>query len=185
MREDALFALVAVLVPLSLVSVGGASGIYAPLQHETVDVLHWLTAREFIELYGIARITPGPGTMLATLIGFRVAGLPGALVATLALFLPSSIVCYALARAWRRHRGKRWHQAFERGLAPIGAGLVFAGVAAILRLGATGPLWPLTFALAAATAGLLTWRPRLHPFVLLVGGAALSVAAYAVNELAR
>ena len=83
MREGALLTLVAVLAPLSIASVGGASSIYAPLQHQTVDVLGWLTPQEFIELFAIARVTPGPGTMLATLVGFKVAGLAGAAVATL------------------------------------------------------------------------------------------------------
>jgi chromate transporter len=180
MREGPLLALVAILAPLSIVSIGGASSVYAPLQHQTVDVLQWLTPQEFIELFAIARVTPGPGTMLATLIGFKVAGLAGALVATLALFVPSSVICYLVARIWNRYRGRPWHQAFESGLAPIGAGLMFAGVVAILRLGAAGPLWPLSWAVAAAVAALLTWRSRLHPFVLLAGGAALYVAAYAV-----
>src|SRR5437016_11033676 len=127
MREGSLAALIAILAPLSIASIGGASGIYAPLQHQTVDVLHWLTPQEFIELFAIARVTPGPGSMLATLIGFKVAGLPGAAVATLALFVPSSLVCFAVARVWNRYRGRPWHQAFESGLAPIGAGLLFAG----------------------------------------------------------
>jgi chromate transporter len=180
MREDSLLALAAVLVPLSIVSIGGASSVYAPLQHQTVDVLQWLTPQEFIELFAIARVTPGPGTMLATLIGFKVAGFAGAVVATLALFVPSSVICYLVARVWNRYRGRPWHQAFEAGLAPIGAGLMFAGVVAILRLGAAGPLWPLAWGVAATVAALLTWRRRLHPFALLAGGAALYVVAYAV-----
>src|SRR6516225_3795410 len=91
MREGTLTTLVAILAPLSVAAIGGASGIYAPLQHQTVDVLQWLTPQEFVELFAIARVTPGPGSMLATLIGFKVAGLAGAAVATLALFLPSSL----------------------------------------------------------------------------------------------
>jgi chromate transporter len=180
MRENGLLALIAILAPLSLAAVGGASSVYAPLQHQTVDVLQWLTPREFIELFAIARVTPGPGTMLATLIGFKVAGLAGAAVATLALFVPSSVLCFLVARVWNRYRARPWHQAFETGLAPIGAGLMFAGVLAVLRLGAAGPLWPLSFAVAAAAAALLTWRTRLHPFWLLGGGAVVFVIADAV-----
>jgi len=179
MREGPLLAILAVMAPLSVVSIGGASSVYAPLQHQTVDVLQWLTPREFLELFAIARITPGPGTMLATLIGFKIAGLPGALVATLALFVPSSILCFFIARVWDRYRGRPWHQAFENGLAPIGAGLMFAGVLAMLRLGATGPLWLLSWSVAAVVAALMTWRARLHPFALLAGGAALFVAVRA------
>jgi chromate transporter len=173
MRDSDLLALIAILAPLSIASIGGAASVYAPLQHQTVDVHQWLTGREFVELFAIARVTPGPGTMLATLIGWKVAGLAGALVATLALFLPASILCYLIARVWNRYRGKPWHAAFEQGLAPIGAGLLFAGVLAILRIGAVGPL---SWAAAAGVAGLMVWRPRLHPFALLIGGALVFVA---------
>ena len=48
--------------------------------------------------------------------------------------VPSSVICYLVARVWNRYRGRPWHQAFEAGLAPIGAGLMFAGVVAILAL---------------------------------------------------
>jgi chromate transporter len=181
MREGALATLVAVLAPLSVAAIGGASSIYAPLQHQTVDVLGWLTPQEFVELFAIARVTPGPGSMLATLIGFKVAGLAGAAVATLALFLPSSLICFAVARVWNRYRGRPWHQAFEEGLAPIGAGLLFAGVVAVLRLGASGPLWPLSWGIAATVAALLTLWPRLHPSWLLLGGALLFVFAGALT----
>jgi chromate transporter len=182
MRDlDLIAGLVAVVAPLSIAAIGGASGIYAPLQHESVDVRHWLAPQEFIELFAIARVTPGPGSMLATLIGFKVAGLAGPAAATLALFVPSSVICYAVARVWNRHRGRPWHQAVEQGLAPIGAGLLFSGVVALLRLGAAGQLWPLSWAIAAAVAGLLTWRTRLHPALLLVGGALLFVLAHALT----
>ena len=56
MREGSLLALIAILGPLSVASIGGASGIYAPLQHQTVDVLGWLTPQDFIELFAIARV---------------------------------------------------------------------------------------------------------------------------------
>jgi chromate transporter len=173
MRDSELLALIAILAPLSIASIGGAASVYAPLQHQTVDVHQWLTGREFVEMFAIARVTPGPGTMLATLIGWKVAGLAGALVATLALFLPASVLCYLIARVWNRYRGKPWHAAVELGLAPIGAGLLFAGVLAILRIGAVGPL---SWAAAAGVTGLMVWRPRLHPFALLIGGALVFVA---------
>ena len=178
MRDSELLALAAILAPLSLASIGGAASVYAPLQYQTVDVHQWLTGHEFIDLFAIARVTPGPGTMLATLIGWKVAGLAGALVATAALFLPATVLCYAIARVWNRYRGKPWHAAFEQGLAPIGAGLLFAGVLAILRIGAGGPL---AWATAAGVAGLLVWRPGLHPFALLAAGAALFLAVRAVT----
>lgn len=174
MRESMLLNLIIVVAPLSIAAIGGATGIYAPLQHEIVQVRGWLTPREFLDLFAIARVTPGPSSLIVTLIGWKVAGLVGAFVATLALYLPSSLLCYAVAHVWDRHRGKSWHTALEGGLAPVGAGLVFAGIWALLRLSEAGPL---SFAITGGVAGLLTWRPKLHPFLLLLGGAAVVLIA--------
>jgi chromate transporter len=144
------------------------------IQHETVDVRHWLSAREFIDLFAIARAAPGPGSMLTTLIGWQVDGFIGALVATLALFVPSSLLCYAVAHVWRRHRGKRWHTALEQGLAPVGIGLVLAGAVAVLRIGSGGVL---SWAIALGSAGMLSWKPKVHPLLMFVVGGAIFVLA--------
>ena len=175
MRESILVNLVIVLAPLSIAAIGGATGIYAPLQHQAVEVQRWVTGREFLDLFALARATPGPSSMLATFICWKLAGLAGAVVATLALYLPSSALCYAVAHVWDRHRGKGWHTALEGGLAPVGAGLVFAGLLAILRLSDAGPL---SFAIVIGVAALLTWRPKLHPFLMLLGGAGIVLAAH-------
>ena len=91
MRENALWSLIVVFVPFSLVSIGGGPSIFAGIQHQSVEVYHWVTAREFVDLFAIARAAPGPGSMLVTLLGWKVAGWTGAIVATLALFVPSSL----------------------------------------------------------------------------------------------
>ena len=119
MHDNALLKLIIVMAPLSFVSIGGATGIYAPLQHEVVDVEHWLNPREFLDLFALARVTPGPGSMLATLIGWKLAGFPGALVATISLYLPSSALCFGVAKVWNRYRGTPWHKACEAGLTPV------------------------------------------------------------------
>lgn len=167
MRDDVYLQLLAVFVPFSLISVGGGSAIFAGIQHQAVDVHGWVTAREFVEMFAISRAAPGPGSMLTTLVGWKVAGWSGAFVATLALYVPSSILCYAVARVWDRHRGKDWHSAAETGLAPVGAGLILAGVVAIFRIAGAGLM---SWAVAAICAALLAWRPRLHPLWLLAAG---------------
>jgi chromate transporter len=179
MKDDnILLALLAVFVPLSLVSIGGATSIIVGIQHQVVDVHHWVTTREFVDLFAISRAAPGPGSMLTTLVGWHVGGWIGALVATLAIFLPSSLLCYGAAFMWRRHRGKRWHTALEQGLAPVGIGLVLAGVIALFRVGGGGALpWIMAF----ASAGLMTWKPKLHPLLLFAIGGAIFVALRAMN----
>jgi chromate transporter len=106
--------------------------------------------------------------MLATLIGWKVAGWWGALVATLGLFVPSSILCYKIARVWSRYSGRRWHTAIEKGLAPIGAGLLLAGVISILRIADSGLL---AIGLALASAAITTLVAGIHPLLLLAAGA--------------
>jgi chromate transporter len=178
MRENPLIALIIVIAPLSLAAIGGASSIYAPLKTQVVDAHEWLSGREYIELFAIARVTPGPGSLLTTLIGWRVAGLAGALVATLALYIPSTVLCYAVARIWSRYRGTRWHAAIESGLRPIASGLMLAGGVAILRVDGTSPL---AWTVALGATALLFWRPLLHPMILLAAGAAVFIAVRAVT----
>src|SRR6185437_13266629 len=157
--RDSLLSLILVFVPLSLLSVGGGPSILAGIDH-AVSARGWMSQRDFIDLFAIARAAPGPGVLLATLVGWKVAGIPGAAVASLALFLPSSLLYYAVARHWSA----------ERGLAPIAAALILAGLLVILRASGTDyTLW----AIAAASTAILLWRPKLNPlWVLAAGGIA-------------
>jgi chromate transporter len=162
-----LIALVLVFAPLSLLSIGGGASLLAEIEHQSVSVHAWTTQREFADLFAISRAAPGPGTMLSTLIGWKVAGLTGALVATVALYLPSSLLVYAGARLWGRGRGSVWHSAIERGLSPIAAGLILAGGIAVLRVSPGGlAVW----AAAALSTVLILFRPLLHPLVLFAAG---------------
>jgi chromate transporter len=165
-----LLALVLVFGPLSLLSIGGGASLLADIEHQSVAVHGWTTPREFADLFAISRAAPGPGTMLSALIGWKAAGWPGAITATLALYLPSSLLVYSAARLWGRWRGSAWHTAVERGLAPIAAGLILSGGIAVLRVAPGGPaVW---IAAIAATAMLLQW-PNLHPLALFAAGGAL------------
>src|SRR5271155_4948386 len=169
-----LVSLVLVFVPLSLLSIGGGASLVADMEHQSVTVHGWTTARQFADLFAISRAAPGPGTMLSTLIGWKVAGWAGALTATVALYLPSSLLVYGAARMWARWRGSPWHAAIEQGLAPIAAGLVLAGGIAVLQVSGGRAVWA---AAIVATAVLLRW-PRLNPLILFaISGALFGVAA--------
>src|SRR5690242_6628716 len=114
MREglgDSLVALAVVFAPLSLLSFGGGNAVLADIAQQSIVVRHWTSEREFADLFALSRAAPGPGSMLATLIGWRVAGIGGALVATIAFYLPSALLVFAAARLWGRWRGSFWHGA--------------------------------------------------------------------------
>jgi chromate transporter len=165
-----LIALIVVFAPLSLLSFGGSNSVIADIAHQSVAVRHWTSERDFADLFALSRAAPGPGSMLCALIGWKIAGLTGALVATVAFYLPASLLLFAAAKIWGRWRGSAWHQAVERGMAPIAAGLFLSGGVAVLRVAPAG-LWAWAAA-AAATAALLYW-PKLHPVPLLLAGGML------------
>jgi len=176
MRDNPLIGLALVFIPFSLTSIGGGAAIIAGLQNETVNVHGWLTQAEFLHLFGVSRAAPGPGTMLATVIGWKVSGWLGALIASLALFLPSSLLCYAVFRLTNTHRDKEWHRAMREGLAPIGTGLIIAGVISLFRVAEGGVL---ALVIAALSCVLLYWRPKMPVVaVLALGGAAAALAHY-------
>jgi len=175
MRDDnPLLALLLTFAPLSLASIGGGLSILSDIQHQSVDVHHWLTQAQFLDDFGISRAAPGPNTLIVTLIGWQVAGWLGAAVASVAIFLPSSVLVYGLARIWRRYRGAPWQKKIERGLAPIAAGLILAGALNVLRTAEGG--W-LAWAVAAGATLLLFRYQKLNPLLLLSLGGAIFAAA--------
>jgi len=165
-----LLALVLVFVPLSLLSIGGGASLLADMEHQSVAVHGWTTPREFADLFALSRAAPGPGTMLSALIGWKAAAWGGAVTATAALYLPSSLLVYSAARLWGRWRGSVWHTAVERGLAPVAAGLILSGGIAVLRVSPGG--WAIWAGTIITTVLLLRW-PRLHPLALFAAGGAL------------
>jgi chromate transporter len=140
MSASRLLALMLVFSPLSILSIGGGQATIPEIQHQTVIVHGWLTNDEFADLYAIARAAPGPSTLIVALIGWQVAGFLGALVATLAIFVPSSIVMYAASSWWLRNEHSAIRKAIEQGLAPVAVGLIFAGMVIVLRAAHAGLL---------------------------------------------
>jgi len=170
-----LLALVLVLVPLSLLSIGGGAAILADLEYQSVTVWHWTSRREFADLFALSRAAPGPSSMLAAMVGWKVAGWAGALTATAALYAPSALVAYGVLRLWGRWRGNAWHSAVEHGLTPIAAGLILSGGIAVLRVSPGGSaVWVTAF---LSTAMLLRWS-ALNPLILFaVSGALFALGA--------
>ena len=160
-------SLFAVFAPLSLMSFGGSNSVIAEIAHQSVAVQHWTSEREFADLFALSRAAPGPGSMLTALIGWKLAGLAGAVVATVSFYAPAALLLFVVAKVWGRWRGSPWHQAVERGMAPIAAGLFLSGGIAVLRASPAGPaVW---VAAGATTAALIYW-PKLHPVPLLAAG---------------
>ncbi len=154
---------------LSMLALGGGAGVIPDMQHAAVDVHGWMTAREFLDMFAISRAAPGPGSQIVVLIGQKAAGLPGAAVSFVAMFLPSCLVVHLVARGWQRAARAPWRAVVERALAPLAIGLTFASGLALAR--ETEHDWML-WVITAVTTGLFAFT-NVHPVALLLGGAAV------------
>ncbi|MEJ0019933.1 MAG: chromate transporter [Acetobacteraceae bacterium] len=164
-----LASLAAVFMQLSLLAFGGANSVLPEMQRQVVEVHPWLTAHEFASLFALAQAAPGPNMLVVTLIGWRVASVPGALVATIAVALPSSVLTYATAGLWHRFREARWRRLAQAGLMPVTAGLMMASAALLIET--TSSDWGTAAVTLAAT--VLFLFTRLHPMLVLAAAAAL------------
>ena len=167
--QNLLWSLFSVFAPLSLVTVGGGQTTIAEIQYQVVEIHHWMSAQEFLNAFAIARLAPGPGSLLVTLIGWHVSGFWGAVVATLAIFGPTAFLVYGVAYLWKRKRGARWQIALEAGLRPVAAGMILAAVYVLLETLEGG--WVAQGIAIAAT--ILMLRTKINPLLLIGAGAAI------------
>lgn len=160
------FAIIAVL------SFGGANAVLPEMYRQAVELRGWVTEQQFADMFAMSQVVPGPNVMIVTLIGFDLAGLLGALVATLAMCGPTAILAYALGRVWDRFKGTRWRAVVQAGLVPISVGLVAASAAVVTIATSVNLLAALIVAATAAITYFTTWSP-LWP---IAAGAALGLA---------
>jgi len=171
-----LLHLILLFAPLSALSFGGGQTIIADVQYQTVAVYHWLSGQQFADLFAISRVSPGPTTLISSLIGWHLEGLVGALVATLAMYIPSSTVFVLVMQFWHKSQASRWRRAVERGLAPVAVGLIFAGAVAVLEsMHATAIAWVTT-----AIAACVIYFTKLNPYVLMSAVALIYVGIFVV-----
>ena len=170
MNEGATLAsLATVFAQLSLQAFGGTNSVLPEMQRQVVTVHHWVTAPEFAALFALAQAAPGPNMLVVTLIGWRVAALPGALITTLGVAGPSSVLTFIAAGAWQRFRDTRWRRTIQAGLMPVTAGLVMASAALLIRTTAVG--WGTSLIIVTAVPVFLF--TRVHPLLVLAAAAAL------------
>jgi chromate transporter len=157
---------------MSLFAVGGANAAIPEMHRIAVEVHHWMTDREFADIYAISQLSPGPNVLIVTLIGYTVAGFSGALVATLAMCVPTAALAYYVSRWLRRSSKSRWPSIIQTALVPLSIGLMAAS--ALIVAQAADRNWAavaLTLAVAATA-----YATRLNPLYLLLAGGVLGFA---------
>ena len=166
-----------VFLKIGAVLYGSGYVLLAFLRADFVERLGWLTDRQLLDAVAVGQVTPGPVFTTATFIGFLLAGWPGAVLATVAIFLPSFVFVAASRPLLPRLRGSRRAAAFLDGVNVAALGLM---AAVTWQLGRAAVVDPLTAALALAAAVLLV-RTRVNSVWLLAGGGALGLAWRALH----
>lgn len=154
---------------LSVLAVGGGAAVLPETKALTITHFHWLADDEFRDIYGLGQLSPGPNMLMVIAIGYWVAGYPGAALAFVGFFAPSSIICFGASRLWNRFEGSEWRLAVQRGMAPIVVGLMAAGTVSVARVAIEG--W-ITTALALSVFVILLVR-KINPALLILVGAVI------------
>ena len=115
---------------IGLFSIGGGYAAMPLIQNQVVDLHPWLTMQQFADVMTIAEMTPGPIAInAATFVGIQIAGIPGAIVATLGCVFPSCVIVLILAYVYYRFRGLTVLQGILAGLRPaVVAMIASAGI---------------------------------------------------------
>jgi chromate transporter len=157
---------------MSLFAIGGANSAVPEMQRVAVEVERWMTDRQFTDIFAIAQVTPGPNVIIVTLIGYHVAGLVGALVATLAMCGPTCVFAFYIGDVWERFKDAPWRAAIQAGLLPISIGLIAASAFVVASVAAHNLV---AVAVTLATA-VVTYTTRLNPLWIFGAAALLGLA---------
>ena len=160
---------------LSILAVGGGTAVLPEMKALTVNHFHWLTPEQFGHIYSLGQLAPGPNMLMVSVIGYRVAGYPGAAAALVGFFLPAGLLTFGVARVWDRYSDSPLKLACERGLAPVTIGLMLAGTL-ILAHTVINSADDVVIA-AVVTAILLA--VKINPVLLILGG---GLAGYLIGS---
>jgi chromate transporter len=156
-----------VFLKVGTVIFGGGFAAIPFLQHEVVEVHHWLSMREFIDGVALGQVTPGPVAITAAFIGYKVLGLWGALIAALGTFLPSSLMLWGLIHVYRRVSSNALVRGFLSGVMPAVTGMLLSATVFVGRSAIIGPAQ----AALAVLALCLLLLVKVEPLWLILGGA--------------
>ncbi|SCN23967.1 Chromate transport protein [Clostridium sp. N3C] len=172
---------------IGMFSIGGGMAAMPLIQNQVVNLHHWLTLTEFTDLITIAEMTPGPIAInSATFVGIRIAGIPGAIVATIGCIFPSCVIVSLLAWIYFKFKELTVVQGILSGLRPTIVALIASAGLSIFILVVWGEdgfsTNPLTINLVSvllftvAIFILRKWKP--NPIYVMLGSGIIGGAIY-------
>lgn len=167
------FLLALKLAFLAAISVGGFFTTVPELHRYIVEAESWMTEERFTVIFSLSQTVPGPNIILATLLGWEIGGVSGAVIATLAACLPMLVIAYVAFQKWQRHADAKWYRVIEASLMPVVVGLITSTGIIIARAAVSVDITRILVVVGTVTFLLLTKRSPLIP----LGTAALLGAA--------
>lgn len=174
---------------IGLFSIGGGYAAMPLIQNQVVDLHPWLTMTQFADIMTIAEMTPGPIAInSATFVGIQIAGLPGAIVATVGCVFPSFVIVMSLAYIYYRFRGLNMVQGILAGLRPAVIAMIASAGISLLILAVYGqrvlPEDWMSFdvnAIIIFVIGFLVLRKRKpNPLLVIAGSGIAGVILYSL-----
>jgi chromate transporter len=156
---------------VSAIAFGGATTVIPEMHRFLVEQHHWIDNSTFAALFAISQASPGPNVLFVALFGWQVAGLAGALVATLAMCGPSSLLALGFEHWTGAYRDARWMIVIRRALAPLTIGLVLA-TGAIVAQGADHSWTSIALTIVTIVVGM---RTSWNPLWLIAAGALIGL----------
>nr|WP_295924026.1 chromate efflux transporter [uncultured Dyadobacter sp.] len=149
---------------ISLSLFGGGYVMIPIMQALFVDDLKWLLKQEFVDAIAFSQITPGPILVSATFIGYKLAGVCGALLATAAIFIPSAIVMIIVSGIFEKNKHRQFLQNLLSGIKAVVVGMILvAGVKIVQGFASDYLLIGVTVVVFA-----LSYRLKVSPVYLIL-----------------
>jgi chromate transporter len=160
---------------LSILAVGGGTAVLPEMQTILAHQFG-IDHTQFVHIYSIGQLAPGPNMLMVLVIGYQIAGLIGAGVVLLSFFLPSSLMCFYMGRLWNRFGESPWRRSIQNALEPISIGLMSSGVYAVAKASVVSSI---TLGLALVTLYLIL-RTKINPVLVILfsGGLGALLMSY-------
>jgi len=149
---------------MSLLAVGGGTAVIPEMQ-SVLRHQFGFDHTQFVHIYSMGQLAPGPNMLMVLIIGMQLAGALGAATVFLSFFLPSSLLCFYVGRLWDKIGESPWRRAVQNALEPISIGLMVSGVYAVGKSAITNEI---TLGLTGL-AFLLLLLTKLNPVLVILG----------------
>lgn len=172
-------------------SFGGGYASMPLIQEQVINVHHWLTVSEFTDLISISQMTPGPiAVNSATFVGIKIAGIPGAIVATIGCILPSILLVTVISHFYLKYRNLSLLQEILKMLRPAVVSLIATAGVSILVTAFFGESGLMTIknikyqmVVIFIICMVMLMKYRLDPVLVMVLAGVMNVAQYYIGTL--